>query len=94
MIPGGHQNASVAGHGNVVVQIVGSDNAVSIAGATAPRLRAYLEPAFAEASTDRARAGSPGYTATGRRETRLLSPYNTRSLPLQGRGDNLGPLRA
>ncbi|WP_426960226.1 tetratricopeptide repeat protein [Muricoccus radiodurans] len=89
-----HQTASVGGIGNTVVQIVGDSNAVTFAGATAAlRLRGYGEAAFSAAPATTGRRGDPGYTATGRRETRLLSPYNTASLPLQGRTDLLGGLQ-
>src|SRR3954471_5448207 len=89
------QHANIHGSTNTVVQIIGSSNAVTIAGATtALRLREFLGPSFTEAKADPQRANTPGYTATGRRETRLLSPYNTTSLPLQGRTEELPRLQA
>ncbi len=93
MPPDISQNASPQGSGNIVVQIVGERNAVTIGGATALRLREYLGKTFASAPPDAARAGEPGYTATGRRETSILAPTNRASLPLQGRADLLGRLR-
>lgn len=86
------QTANVHGQENVVVQIVGDANAVTIAGATALRLVSYAD--FAEAPADPARAGKAGYTATGRRETRILYPYNRASLPFQGREELLARLKA
>ncbi len=93
MPPDTAQTASPHGSGNIVVQIVGERNAVTIAGATALRLREYLGDAFVSAPANAERAGEPGYTATGRRETRILAPTNRASLPLQGRADLLGRLR-
>lgn len=87
------QAATVGGSGHTVVQIVGEGNAVTLEGAAALRLRAYREAIFADAPASPTRRGEPGYTTTGRRETRLLSPYNTQSLPLQGRTSALGALQ-
>ena len=53
------KTASVHGQGNVVVQIVGDGNAVTIAGATALRLVSYLGPDYADAPADPAMAGPP-----------------------------------
>ena len=87
------QTANPLGSGNVVVQIVGEHNAISIADAVALQLRSYEGAIFTTAPAERSRAGEPGYTKTGRRETRILYPYNRNSLPLQGRADLLGRLR-
>ena len=66
------QTAHTGGYGNVVVQIVGERNAVTVGGATALRLREYQGADFATAPVVPGRAGQPGWTATGRRETRIL----------------------
>jgi hypothetical protein len=87
-------DAHVHGSGNIVVQIVGDENSVTITGAHALRLSSYLGADFAQAPIRPEKAGEPGYTPTGRRETRILFPYNRDSLPLQGRADLLGPLQA
>ena len=79
------QSSAVSGRGNVVVQIVGEHNAVSIEGARALRLVQYEAAAFAQAPIDPERKGEPGWTETGRREVRILYPYNRKSLPFQGR---------
>lgn len=75
------------------MQIVGEQNAVTITNAAALRLREYLGDIFASVPPNAARAGEPRYTTTGRRETRILVPYNRTSLPLQGRANLLSRLR-
>ncbi len=87
------QTASPSGSGNVLVQIVGEHNVVTLAGAAALHLRSYESAVFSTAPVEGTLAGEPGYTKTGRRETRILYPYNRTSLPLQGRTDLLGRLR-
>ena len=69
---GMQQTAHADGHGNVIVQIVGEGNAVTVGGATALRLASY--EAYAAAPADPSKAGEPGWTASGRRETRILYP--------------------
>ncbi|MEO5338624.1 MAG: hypothetical protein H7841_17320, partial [Magnetospirillum sp. WYHS-4] len=86
------QDARADGNGNVVVQIVGAGNAVTIAGAERLILRDYRK--LAEVKVDAAQAGQPGWTATGRRETGILYPHNLESLPLQGRETLLNGLKA
>ncbi|GEO82500.1 tetratricopeptide repeat protein [Pararhodospirillum oryzae] len=79
------QTARQDGHGNVVVQIIGEHNTVSVAGARALRLVQYDQPVFAQAPATPGKAGEPGWTATGRQEIKILSPYNRDSLPFVGR---------
>jgi hypothetical protein len=68
------QSTDVTGDGNVVVQIVGEGNAVTVGGERALRLVRYDGPVFAEAPVEEERKGEPGWTATRRRETKIMFP--------------------
>jgi hypothetical protein len=80
-----HQDSNVTGSGITVVQIIGDGNAVRISGAQALRLVRYDQAGFTSAPVKPGKAGEPGFTETGRRETAVLSAYNRESLPFQGR---------
>lgn len=88
------QEASISGAGNVVVQVLGDGNVVSIGGAVGLRLTSFRGASYSKAPKNVHREGEPGYTPTGRRETKVLSPYNRDTIPLAGRGRMLADLRA
>ena len=88
------QNATVSGSANVVVQIVGDGNGVSIGGAVGLVLAHYEGQAFTDASAKAGHRNQPGYTATGRKQTAVLSQYNRTIIPFVGRVDLLRRLRA
>ncbi len=80
------QASNVHGCGNIVVQIVGDGNVANLV----PRLPAlwlttYDSPLYAEVQSVPPGASHPaGYTATGKEEAGLLSPF-TRALTMLGR---------
>lgn len=67
---------------------------MTIAGAVGLPLMSYRAAIFSEAEADPDKSGDPGFTTTGRRETRVLSAYNRSSLPFQGRNQVFDDLQS
>jgi hypothetical protein len=89
------QLASVQGHGNVVVQLVGDGNAINWQpDKPSLWLATYDSSLLSEIRIKSPQDGlHPGYTATGCEELGILSPF-TRSLTLLGRDGDLHALAA
>jgi tetratricopeptide (TPR) repeat protein len=91
-IGGAGQQANVQGIGHTIVQIIGDEAQVILNGAVGLRLETYRRQAEPTVSPEK--AGGPGYTQTGLRETLVLSPYNRISLDFRGRDAELNDLWA